>query len=73
LGITRGAAFLPSTGRVSLAHRGAPDLNPIEQAFAKLKAMLGNAVTRTRDALSRSAHQQPQRRVLAGTHVRPAL
>ena len=28
-----------------------PDLNPIEQAFAKLKALLRKAATRTRDAL----------------------
>jgi transposase len=28
-----------------------PDLNPIEQAFAKLKALLRRAATRTRDAL----------------------
>lgn len=28
-----------------------PDLNPIEQLFAKLKALLRRAATRTRDAL----------------------
>jgi transposase len=28
-----------------------PDLNPIEQLFAKLKALLRQAATRTRDAL----------------------
>ena len=28
-----------------------PDLNPIEQLFAKLKALLRTAATRTRDAL----------------------
>jgi len=28
-----------------------PDLNPIEQMFAKLKALLRKAATRTRDAL----------------------
>jgi transposase len=28
-----------------------PDLNPIEQAFAKLKALLGKAAARTREAL----------------------
>ena len=28
-----------------------PDLNPIEQAFAKLKALLRKAATRTSDAL----------------------
>ncbi|WP_428979642.1 transposase, partial [Hansschlegelia zhihuaiae] len=28
-----------------------PDLNPIEQVFAKLKALLRKAAARTRDAL----------------------
>ncbi len=31
--------------------RGSPDLNPIEQLFAKLKALLRKAAARTRDAL----------------------
>jgi transposase len=46
--------------REAITHRGAtlmylppysPDLNPIEQLFAKLKALLRKAAARTRDAL----------------------
>lgn len=32
-----------------------PDFNPIEKAFAKLKALLGKAEARTREALGRQS------------------
>lgn len=38
-----------------------PDLNPIEQIFAKFKALLRRAEARTRDALWRSIGRQLER------------
>lgn len=41
-------------GRLLLLPSYSPDFNPIEQVFAKLKAMLRKAAPRTRDALWRT-------------------
>ena len=56
-----------------------PDLNPIEQLFAKLKAMLRSAASRTKDALwatiGRALDAFPEaecRNYLANLMVRPA-
>ncbi len=45
------AAIRAVGGSVLYLPPNSPDLNPIEQVFAKLKALLCGAATRTRDAL----------------------
>ncbi len=44
-------AILPAGAGLLYLPPYSPDLNPIEQVFAKLKALLRKAAARTRDAL----------------------
>jgi transposase len=48
-----GAAITAQGAQLRYLPPYSPDLNPIEQAFAKLKAALRKAATRTRDGLWR--------------------
>ena len=53
---------IPAAGATLLfLPKYSPDLNPIEQLFAKLKHCLRNAAERTREAICRAWTKEPER------------